>query len=362
MPEQTTAQVGAPEIESTAYVRDAELVEDTKALVFDKISVKLLHIIEKVEEDVLYGKDGDAKKYASGLLDKYRGYADKDKEYRIKSEQSDQKRKTAYKLAGKKDKPSQEKAEAYWDEYHKMKQEMADCYIEPVDINRLAEDFIIYNASRERNEEQVKTDAALEERDKLLRRKKKEEKAELDQDLAEFDAFSANNIKSWFARVGAFGGVGGVGYGLAEAVKDVEIWGHKLGDLSAWAVGAAFLALPALQYYLEKKKSARKISYDKTLDKMEEKASADRRALGLELTKRKGKITDEAYTEMRDIYQLCFNTLDGFPENPVDAYNKRAEAAGSEAHLPMYAVEALSTQDIKAAADKMSKEADEVLK
>jgi len=352
-----------PEDGAQAYEQLMDIDKPEKVC-FDRVSVSLFHIVGKVKQDMQYCKNPEIKAEAEELMNKYNTLAERDKNYRIKEEQATRVRKIATTLEDKKDKEriGKEKVQETWDRYNNLKLEMADYYIESVDINRLAAEFILYNMARSRQESQVQYEDALLKKDKAFETKKKEQKQQLDDDLAGYDKWSSNNIQSWGSRIGAFFGTFGSTYVTINAVKDIEIFGHKLGEIVLIAsAAAASFALPAIDYVISKKKAAKQKAHKRDVDKLTDKLQADKAAVGIKLAKDKSDITDDAYNDMRDIYAICFGNLDGFPQNPVEVYAQRAASRGGEDHTPMEAVRAKSTKDIKIDAKNLSKEAEELL-
>ena len=333
----------------------AELESESPAGILDKLKGRLLHDKQKVKQDALYSKDPVVKAEAEELLKKYDAYENNDREYRVKAQKARRIRKIAVKVTDK------EKQEKYWDRYNKLKEEMAECYVEPVDINRLACDMLEHNAVEDREAKEREYNDGLKAKNQKLAGIKKRLDRKHEEKLKNIDMWSSENIKTWLVtRAGAFGGTYVISEKVLSGLEETEVWGYKLKDIKDLAVGIAFAALPILDYYLSKKRSSLLDKYDSDVEKLEKKAKEDIGVTATKLAEDKGKITEAEYITMRDVYKICFGTLEGFPENPVKLYEQEMGAT-SENNIPLEVVEAPSAKEIKRSAEKLRKRAEEML-
>jgi len=334
---------------------DSSKADAKEASMFDKVVVTVDPIITKVYQDANHCEDENARKRAIELIGEYEEYQDRDDKCRTAKRKSQKLKKIIDKVT------SPEEKDRLWKDYNDLKMEIEQCYVEPVDIYRLGVEFLKYESQDTRYRRTLEFEDAKKEREAQRDREKESNKTELNTKIAEIDLWSSVSMKSISSKLGASIGSGAISYGILDSLKDVEIHGVKLENIWVWALGVGSLTSPFMEYYLSKKKSVKTEEYAKKDEEVETKAIADISEKRRELSSQCRDIYSLEYVKKKAIYEVCFGSADSFPDNPIEADDKRRESIGMDSkRTPLIAVKADTPEDIKNTADKLSEKADEV--
>lgn len=342
---------------SMAISKYDDLIEKDKTLettgLFDKVTASYAPIITKVFQDSLHSENEKLKGTATEIMDRYNEYQKNDRMYRIKGKKA----KKIKKILEENHIDGEEK-ELFTKELNDLRKEITDYYIEPIDIYRLAVEFFEYESQDTRWRRKSEYEDAKKERTGQKKEELESIKGELKEKLEEIDKWSSNNIKTYASRIGTVGGTYFIADTVVESVKDVKIFGYSLDELKGMAMGIALVTLPLVDYVLSKKKSKTIKEYEEKEKKAARKSKDDIAEMRRELSKQFRDIYDLEHEKRKDTYEMCFGTLEGFPENPIDMDNKRRKKLKIESRTPLISVEAEDTEDIRRKAEQLRIEAE----